>query len=150
MSKKPVKNEAYFLSEEFVAEAAGFPLDRNMLELVVALNRIPGIETNCSCGGHDGNKETPKGHFFVSLTIEQNSEGWAAIGLLASLFGVTQFEAKRKRRVRDFSASRFAVRWKYREGTAAQENAIHRAASILHARRAADIGVANVWNDESR
>jgi hypothetical protein len=101
MAVKQIKDRAYFLSEKFVASAAGYPLDKNMLNLVVVLNQIPGVETKCSCGGHDGNAETPKGNFWVSLVIEETARGWNALGLLAELFGVTQF-ANSKRRVELF------------------------------------------------
>lgn len=62
-------------------------LDGNLRRLVVALNKIPGVKTLGSCGGHKDPKpyQMPEGQFFIRFDIAKNATGWKAIGILADV-----------------------------------------------------------------
>ena len=63
-------------------------LDEPIVPLVEALNRIPGVITFSSCGGHDDWRErcacaVPADQFWVSFDIEPTQRGWKALELIA-------------------------------------------------------------------
>lgn len=61
--------------------------DRNMLNLIDALNAFPGIETFGSCGGHKN--PTPaqwaEGTFYVKFNVAWNEDGRFSLEFLAWL-----------------------------------------------------------------
>ena len=61
--------------------------DRNMVDLIEALNAFPGIETFGSCGGHKN--PTPaqweKGTFYVKFDVAWNEDGRFSLEFLAWL-----------------------------------------------------------------
>jgi hypothetical protein len=62
----------------------GIEVDERVRGLVAVLNTIPGVWTLSSCGGHKRPRRSQVGSkkFQVSLTIDQNRQGWCAIALI--------------------------------------------------------------------
>lgn len=57
----------------------GDKLDQNILVLLDALNRVPGIHTNWSCGGHADKKRFP----YISFTFDDPTTGVANLAKVA-------------------------------------------------------------------
>ncbi len=61
-------------------------LDKNIVQLVRALNAFEGITTMGSCGGHARPKnesQWPKGSWYIKFSVERNENGWFALEFLA-------------------------------------------------------------------
>lgn len=60
-------------------------LDKNMVQLIRALNSFPGIKTFTSCGGHPNPSacQWPEGTFFVGFNVAWNDDGRLALEFLA-------------------------------------------------------------------
>lgn len=67
-------------------------LDEPIRNLVVAMNKAPGLVTLTSCGGHQESEieffdqvEAPG--FYVTFMLERTYKGWRALDLLTSVSG---------------------------------------------------------------
>ena len=60
-------------------------IDANMVELVDAINDIPGLSTFSSCGGHDNPTagQVAAGRFTVSIDVDLDDSGWRGLTLLS-------------------------------------------------------------------
>ncbi len=65
-------------------------IDPPILSLVHALNRLPGIVTCGSCGGHAQPNEIqqPAGKWFVSFNVEFTDTGWRSLKFLGWVVGM--------------------------------------------------------------
>jgi len=90
MRKKRVGGMVWACRDESAHRSKQFPHDENMRGLVEALNLLPGVYVCYACGGHKFDDVTPRGHFHVTLLIEESKDGWDALGLLTSLCADTQ------------------------------------------------------------
>jgi hypothetical protein len=62
-------------------------LDLNVRSLVRLLNKLPGIRTIASCGGHadHDNTQWPAGSWFVSFRVAPTRGGWRSLERIAGL-----------------------------------------------------------------
>ncbi len=62
-------------------------LDANMVRLVASLNRLPGITTVGSCGGHKepGPGQWPGGTFYLKFRVQFTAEGQESMAKLVWL-----------------------------------------------------------------
>lgn len=61
-------------------------LDSNIVSLVRALTRYPGVTTLGSCGGHETTSnpsQWPTGSWYVTFTLPQSRQGWLVLEHLA-------------------------------------------------------------------
>lgn len=64
-------------------------LDENIRPLCEELNRLPGIDTNDSCGGHEnpGRGQCPAGEWYVGFSAERSCFAWQSLSLIAFVAG---------------------------------------------------------------
>ncbi len=71
-------------------------LDENIARLVRACDRLPGLSTTSSCGGHENpdaqSGQQPFGQFYVSLCVTNWWEAWRGLTMLAALRFMHHFE----------------------------------------------------------
>ena len=63
-------------------------IDQRVRYLVDILNKIPGVSTSSSCGGHEGTLESsqlPSDEFYVDLIIEEDGSGWGVLEFLVEI-----------------------------------------------------------------
>jgi len=60
-------------------------IDRRVRGLVKVLNKIPGVTTSVSCGGHtDPNAcQAPEGHFYVRFTMRPFQKAQRALAIIS-------------------------------------------------------------------
>lgn len=60
-------------------------LDANIVNLVRALNALPGIRTIGSCGGHENptDVQRPAGEWFITFRAAHTRGGWRSLELIA-------------------------------------------------------------------
>ncbi len=60
-------------------------IDKKVRNLVEALNRLKGVWTYSSCGGHSDPNEcqAPKNQFYVCFNVSRSSKGWRALDVIA-------------------------------------------------------------------
>ena len=75
----------------------GIDLDERVRHLVVTLNRIPGVDTFSSCGGHSHptTSQASEGEFYANLDVERNKEGWRALELISWAVSETDLDRLR-------------------------------------------------------
>lgn len=61
-------------------------IDERVRKLVRAMNRVPGVYTFSSCGGHPEPRagQSSEGEFDISFDVRRRSEGWRALGLISA------------------------------------------------------------------
>ncbi len=66
-------------------ELEGIELDERVRYLLVTLNRIPGVDTSSSCGGHSNPSagQASEEEFYVNFDVERNKKGWRAVELIS-------------------------------------------------------------------
>lgn len=66
-------------------------IDPPVGNLVRALNKIPGVCTLLSCGGHSErirySDQVPEGCFYVDFAVERPFKGWKALDLIVNVLG---------------------------------------------------------------
>jgi hypothetical protein len=69
---------------------AGLPIDKRVRRLVHILNRIPGVTTYSSCGGHRNHSlgQVASGTFYVELSASSGRVGYKAIELIVRAIDV--------------------------------------------------------------
>jgi Methyltransferase TYW3 len=69
---------------------AGLPIDKRVRRLVHTLNRIPGVTTYSSCGGHCNHSlgQVAAGTFYVELVASSGRVGYRAIQLIVRAIDV--------------------------------------------------------------
>lgn len=63
-------------------------IDENIRGLVAEMNRLPGIETLESCGGHVDNLpyQNEEGHWIILFKVAHTEEGWRSLEFLTWAF----------------------------------------------------------------
>jgi hypothetical protein len=77
---------AALLSDQAAQTAEG--LDPHIARLVHAMNRIPGLTTTGSCGGHwpvTSLAQRKAGAWYVGFDLSGDAKGWRALAILGSL-----------------------------------------------------------------